>query len=215
MIRVLLADDHPLIISGFAPALAGYGITVVGGAKTPEDAINKYQELLPDVLVMDIRFGEASSGLDAAKEICKKFHAAKIVFLSQYDQDSFIREAYRAGGLAFITKDCDREILAAAIKSACEGKQYFLPHVAERLAQFAIRGDISPQSQLEEREIEIFILMAQGRTNTEMAEIMNLSPKTISNTSQAIKEKLGMHRQADITLLAVKHGLINVSNQIN
>lgn len=208
LIRVLLADDHPLIMTGFAMALADHGVEVVGQVGTPEEVVQKYRELIPDVLVLDIRFGTSLTGFDAAKEVFSKFPNANIVFLSQFDQDILIKESYRLGGRAFVTKACDPKQLAVAIQSACNGEQYFLPEVAQRLAQMAIRGDMSPQSQLDAREIEIFTLMAQGLTNAEIADKLNLSPKTISNTSQMVKEKLGIHRAADITLMAVKHGLI-------
>lgn len=88
------------------------------------------------------------------------------------------------------------------------GECYFLPGIAVQLAAMAITGDTSPQSVLKPREIEIFTLMAEGLTNVEMAEKFNLSPKTISNTSQAIKEKLDLYRPAYITRLAVKYGLV-------
>ena len=207
-IHVVLADDHPLLMAGFAMSLSDYGIRVIGQAKTPDDAVVQYLKLKPDVLVLDIRFGEKLSGLNAAKELLEKDGTAKIVFLSQFDQDSLIKEAYRLGGYAFVTKDRDAQELADAIRHAADGKTYFLPQVAERLANLAVRGDSSPQSQLEEREVEIFTLMAQGLTNVEIADRLNLSPKTISNVSQSVKEKLGIHRPADITRLAVKHGLI-------
>lgn len=207
-IHVLLADDHPLIAAGFAMALAGHNIEVVGEAFTAEDVIRSYQDLLPDVLILDIRFGEKMSGLHAAKEVLQSFPQAKIVFLSQFDQDKLVKESYRLGGHAFITKDCTTDCLAAAIHAAHRGEVYFLPELAKRLAQLAIRGDMSPQSLLNPRELEILTLMAQGLTNHEIAEQLALSPKTISNSSQGIKEKLGMHRAADITRLAVKHGLI-------
>jgi DNA-binding NarL/FixJ family response regulator len=207
-IRVMLADDHPIVMTGFAMSLEEAGMQVVGQAKTPSEAQAMYAELKPDVLVLDIRFGTELTGLDAAQAILKFDPSAKIVFLSQFDQDSLIKETYRLGAHAFVTKDCDPADLATAVRQAHEGKLYFLPQIAERLASLAVRGDVSPQSQLDERGLEIFKLMAEGLTNAEIAEKLNLSSKTISNTSQAIKEKLGVHRQANITLLAVKHGLI-------
>ena len=207
-IRVMLADDHPIVMTGFAMSLAGVGMDVVGQAKTPEEAAAMYAELQPDVLVLDIRFGTELTGLDAAEAILKKFPAAKIVFLSQFDQDSLIKETYRLGARAFVTKDCDPADLATAVRHAHEGKLYFLPHIASRLASMAVRGEVTPQSQLDERGLEIFKFMAEGMTNAEIAERLDLSTKTISNISQSIKEKLGVHRQASITLLAVKHGLI-------
>jgi DNA-binding NarL/FixJ family response regulator len=181
---------------------------VVGQAKSPSEAVAMYAEQKPDVAVLDIRFGTELTGMDAAQNILKTDPQAKIVFLSQFDQDSLIKETYRMGAHAFVTKDCDPADLAEAVRQAHVGKLYFLPQIAERLASLAVRGDVSPQSMLDERSLEIFRLMAEGLTNNEIAERLNLSTKTISNISQSVKEKLGVHRQAYITKLAVKHGLI-------
>jgi DNA-binding NarL/FixJ family response regulator len=207
-IRVMLADDHPIVMTGFAMSLEEAGMEVVGQAKSPSEAAAMYDELRPDVLVLDIRFGTELTGLDAAHNILKADPNARIVFLSQFDQDSLIKETYRLGAHAFVTKDCDPADLATAVRHARDGKLYFLPQIASRLASLAVRGDVSPQSQLDERGLEIFKLMAEGLTNAEIAEKLNLSTKTISNISQSVKEKLGVHRQAYITRLAVKHGLI-------
>jgi DNA-binding NarL/FixJ family response regulator len=207
-IRVLLADDHPIVMTGFTMSLENQGMEVVGQARTPDEAIAQYAGLQPDVLVLDIRFGEELTGLDVAKRVLAQTPSAKIVFLSQFDQDSLIKETYRLGGRAFMTKDCDPADLAAAVRRAHEDGLYFLPQIAERLAQLSVRGEQSPQSQLDDRALEIFTLMAEGLTNAEIAEKLNVSTKTISNISQAVKEKLGVHRPAYITRLAVKHGLI-------
>jgi len=107
-----------------------------------------------------------------------------------------------------VTKDCDPAELALAVQKAHKGELYFLPSIAERLANLSVKGDASPQSQLDERSLAIFTLMAEGLTNVEIAEKLDLSSKTVSNTSQAIKDKLGIQRAADITKLALKHGLI-------
>nr|WP_175001228.1 response regulator transcription factor [Duganella vulcania] len=204
----MLADDHPIVMTGFAMSLEGQGLHVVAQARTPEEALEQYQRHKPDVAVLDIRFGEHLTGLDVAKQILAQAPDAAIVFLSQFDQDSLIKETYRLGGRAFMTKDCDPADLAAAVRRAHDGELYFLPHIAERLANLSVRGDASPQSQLDERALEIFTLMAEGLTNAEIAEKLDVSTKTISNISQAVKEKLGVHRPAYITRLAVKHGLI-------
>lgn len=207
-IRVLLADDHPIVRTGFSMSLASFGIKVVGEAKSPDEVIKMYPTLLPDVVVLDIRFGVKQTGLDVAKEILRQHPGAKIVLLSQFDQDSLIKETYKIGARAFVTKNCDPAELALAIRRAHENKVFFLPEIAERLASLSVLGDHSPQALLEERELEVFVLMAKGLTNVEIAEKLDLSPKTISNVSQTIKETLCMHRPADITRLAVKHELI-------
>lgn len=207
-IRVLLADDHPIVMTGFAMSLAAEGMDVVGQAKTPQEAVEQFMSLQPDVVVLDIRFGAEMTGLDAARHILEKQADAQIVFLSQFDQDALIKETYRLGAKAFVTKDCDPADLAVAVQRASEGELYFMPQIAERLANLSVRGDASPQTLLDERSLEIFKLMAEGLTNVEIAEKLDLSQKTISNISQAVKEKLGIHRPALITKLAMKHGLI-------
>lgn len=207
-IRVLLADDHPIVMTGFAMSLAAEGMEVVGQAKTPQEAVEQFAALRPDVVVLDIRFGAEMTGLDAAKHILENQPEAQIVFLSQFDQDALIKETYRLGAKAFVTKDCDPADLAVAVQRASQGQLYFMPQIAERLANLSVRGDASPQTLLDERSLEIFKLMAEGLTNVEIAEKLDLSQKTISNISQAVKEKLGIHRPALITKLAMKHGLI-------
>ena len=207
-IRVMLADDHPIVMSGFATSLAGPDIDVVAQARSAEEALERYEAERPDVLVLDIRFGERLTGLDVARDILGRDADAAIVFLTQFDQDSLVKECYRIGARAFITKDCDPGELAAAVRRAHEGGLYFMPRIAERLASMAVKGDVSPQSLLDGRALEIFTLMAEGLTNAEIAERLDVSSKTISNASQAIKDKLGVQRAADITRLAVRYGLL-------
>lgn len=207
-IRVLLADDHPIVMTGFAMSLTAEGMEVVGQAKSPTEAVQQFFATQADVIVLDIRFGAEMTGLDAAKQILEKQADAQIVFLSQFDQDALIKETYRLGAKAFVTKDCDPADLAIAVRRAAQGELYFMPSIAERLANLSVRGDTSPQTVLDERSLAIFKLMAEGLTNVEIAEKLDLSQKTISNISQSVKEKLGIHRPALITKLAVKYGLI-------
>lgn len=208
-IKVLLADDHPIVMAGFAMSLENFGLVIVGQAKTPQDAVALFTQQQPDVVILDIRFGAQLTGLDAAKQIWQINPKARIIFLSQFDQDSLIKEAYRMGASAFVTKDCEVTDLVLAIRRAHAGELYFMPVIAERLANLSVRGDASPQSLFDERELAIFTLMAEGLTNVEIAEKLELSSKTISNVSQSIKERLGLHRPAEITKLAVKHGLVS------
>lgn len=134
---------------------------------------------------------------------------ARIVFYSQFDQNEVIREAYRLGGAGFITKNTPPETLARAIGEVHAGRTYFLPEIAERLALLGVRGDQSPRSILDQREIEVFMMLSRGFTNNEIAERMNLSAKTIGAIAQAVKEKLGVQRATDMTRLAVRHGMLD------
>src|SRR4051812_34245092 len=187
-LRVLIADDHPLIVVGLTTALGDLGVQVMGHVSAAGEVIAKYIETAPDVLILDIRFGEGPTGLDVARELLQKFPDARIVFYSQFDQDETISEAYRLGGAAFIPKNTAPALLAEAVMRVNDGHTYFLKDIAERLALIGVRRDESPQSRLEARELEVFKLMALGLTNAEIAEKMHLSPKTISTTSQTVKE---------------------------
>jgi two-component system invasion response regulator UvrY len=207
-IKVLLADDHPVVMGGFAMALAGFGIDVVGQARTPAEAVEAYHALAPDVAILDMRFGEQMTGMDVARQILATAPQARIVFLTQFDQDALVKEAYRIGARALVTKDCDPAELVSAVQRAARGELYFMPAIAERLASLSVLGEQSPQALLDERSLEIFKLMAEGLTNAEIAEKLGVSSKTISNSSQAIKDKLGVERAADITRLAVRHGVL-------
>jgi len=208
-LRVLIADDHALLVGSLSTALTALGFQVVAQVTDPHQVMAHTLVERPDVVVLDIRFGDQMpTGLDIARELLQRDPTTRIVFCSQYDTDGFIKEAYRIGGLAFITKSSPPETLATAIRSAAEGKTYWLPDVQERMAVMAVRGDDSPQAKLDERELQVLCYIAKGLTNAEIAQQMSLSIKTISGISQTIKDKLGVHRAADLALLAVKHRLV-------
>lgn len=207
-IRVLLADDHPLVMAGFALSLGSMEIEVIAQVTTPNEAVENFEALQPDVLIIDLRFGEKLTGLDAARTILERHPNARILFLSQFDQDALIKQTYSIGGKGFLTKDINSADLAQAVREAHRGDTFFLPRIAKRLASLSVKGDQSPKALLDAREFEIFLLTAKGRTNPEMAESLGLSQKTISNVTHSLKEKLGTNRIADLTLLAVKHGYV-------
>lgn len=207
-IRVLVADDHPLITQGLASELRRFDIGEIEAVADGAQVARRYREMRPDVVVLDLRIGQVR-GLDVAHELLDGDPDARIVFYSQFDQDHIVREAYRIGGKAFITKSAETSALAQAIIAAHGGETYFLPDIAERLALLSVRGDKSPQAMLSDRELLVFRKMAKGLTNTEIAADMDLSVKTIGLIAQSVKETLGVSRPADITRLALKHQLID------
>jgi two-component system invasion response regulator UvrY len=208
-ICVMIADDHPLIVEGLTSVLARHGLTVVGSTGVASEVVERFAQWRPDVLVLDLRFGEGGvGGLDVLQDLLPRFPAARVIVYTQFDQDAVVREAYKRGAKAFVTKSADPADLAKVIEQVHQGQTVFLPEIANRLALLSVRGDESPVAKLQPREVEVLKLMAQGFTNVEIAERLGLSPKTISTTSQSIKDQLGLHRPADITLLAVRSGLI-------
>jgi len=210
-ITVFIADDHPAIGLALASGLQAHRVSVVGRATAPEDVVAQVRALKPDVIVLDVRFGRESvnTGIDVARQILREDPGRGIVVYSQFDTVEIIQEAYRTGVHAFVPKCAPLDLMAVAIEHAHSNRVYFVPQVAERLAMVNIAGDRSPQALLEPRELEVFRYIAIGLTTNEIAEEMGLSPKTVSNVRQAVLEKLKADRQADITLLAVEHGLIS------
>jgi DNA-binding NarL/FixJ family response regulator len=206
-IRVLVADDHPLITQGLANELVLFDIEVHAVADGHE-VIPRYLATKPDVLVLDLRMG-AVRGLDVAKDLLRLDSDARVVVYSQFDQDHVVREAYRLGAKAFIPKSADPKVLADAIHAVRAGETHFLPHIAESIALMSVKGVDSPQAKLTERELAVFTKLAQGLTNAEIAVEMDLSVKTIGHIGQSIRESLGVSRPADITRLALRHQLID------
>ncbi len=207
---VLLADDHQIVRTGIATSLEKSGIDVVGQAKAAEEVVPMYQQLTPDVVLLDMRFGEKMTGFDVAADLLEADRKARIVFCSQFDQHTLIKRTYDIGALAFVNKDCEESELADAVQHARQGKLYFQPRIADRMAKLQVRGEQTPFSSLSERELEITKLMAKGMTIAEIAEDQKLSVKTVANASMAIKEKLGITRPAELTMLAAKHHLIEL-----
>ncbi len=208
-IKVALADDHTMLLEGMRSILEQHGMSVVAETLEAAKVVDMVRKSGADVLVLDIRFGGAETGLDIAQELLAVMPHARVVFYSQFDQIELIRRAYRVGGAGFVAKNAGAPALIEAIKTAYEGKTYYTPDVAMKLANMAVHGDDSPATKLTARELQVFRLMANGSTNVEMAERLGLSPKTISNESQSIKDKLGIHRPVDIARMALKYNLIS------
>jgi len=207
-IRVLIADDHPLIVVGLRTTLSALGMKVVGEESEAERVVDAYAACAAEVVVLDIRFGDGLGGLEIARELLRRHPQARVVFYSQFDQDEIIKEAYRIGCAAFVTKVATPQELADAIREAHAGRTTFMRDIAARLALAGLRGERSPIDELEPRERDVFLRMARGMTNPEIATQMDLSLKTISTVTQSIKEKLGVTRPAEITRIALRYKLI-------
>jgi two-component system, NarL family, invasion response regulator UvrY len=205
-IRVLVCDDHPVIGPGLKETLKSYPVDVVGEVSESADIVAAYLQHEPDVVLLDFRYAPGTqTGFDVAVDLQKVAPNVRIVFYSQYDDDQTIQDAYRLRCSAFVTKATAIRTLVDAIKRAHEGKPYFLPDIAERLALIGLKGDDSPRSKLDARDFEIFKDLALGLTQEEIATKMGLGLKTVNIASRTIKEKLGVERTAGLTLLAVKH----------
>jgi len=209
MIKVLLADDHAVVRTGFRLLLQSQpDINVVAEAQSGEAACQMYSDLLPDVVVMDLGM-PGMGGLEAIRRIRARNPAARVLALSAHDDPMHARRALREGALGFLSKRTAPEVLIEAIAAIAAGRRYIDPGLAQKLALAEIEGAArSPIEQLSEREFEVFIRLAGGATVQKIADDLKLSASTIGTHLYNIKQKLGVVNQSELTLLAIRHGLI-------
>jgi len=213
-IRVLLADDHPLLRAGFTMVLTNSGlIEVIQECSTAADACDEFIKYNPDVVVLDILFKEKMTGIDSLKFILENNPQAAVIMLSQHDQPRMIKESYQLGAKSFIPKYIDPQYLVEAIQQAALGKVYFVPEIAEKLATYTTVVDSSnPHDILNDREFSIYKLIAEDKSLKQIAEELNISPKSVSNSLYALRQKLGISRNSEITKHAIKYGVIELEN---
>jgi two-component system, NarL family, invasion response regulator UvrY len=209
MIRVLLVDDHAVVRTGFRLLLqARPDIAVVGEAESGEAACQRYLELAPDVVVMDIAM-PGMGGIEALRRIRAHDPQARVLALSAHDDPMHARRALREGALGFLSKRSAPETLLEAVSGVGSGQRYIDPRVAQRLALEDIGGtESSPIKRLSEREFDVFIRLARGASVQRIADDLRLSASTVGTHLYNVKQKLGVSNQSELTLLAIRHGLI-------
>jgi two-component system, NarL family, invasion response regulator UvrY len=208
-IRLLICDDHIAIITGLTALLKSYPVKIVGTVPDSRKIMDEYARHKPDVVLMDVRFApDTPTGLQITEKLMASYPDARIVIYSQFDSDEVIKEAYRLKSSAFVTKDTNPEILFEAITKANEGKYFYLPSISERIVQLGLQSGSTPLTKLDERELAVFKLMAVGVTGEEIANQLGVSRRLVATISKNIKDTLGIHNPAEMTLLAVKHNLI-------
>jgi two-component system invasion response regulator UvrY len=206
--RVMLVDDHAVVRMGFRLLLqATDDIEVVAEADSGEAACQKVPEIRPDVLVMDIAM-PGMGGIEAVKRILSHDRDVRILALSAHEDTSHPRRALKAGALGYLSKRGAPEALIEAIRTIARGRRYLDPQIAQRMAVQDVEGSGNPTEQLSEREFEVFVQLARGQSVNQIAEILKLAPSTVGTHLYNIKQKLGVQNQAELTLLAVRHGLI-------
>ncbi len=209
MIRVLLVDDHAVVRMGFRLLLqSNPGITVVGEADSGEAACQLFLELAPDVVIMDIAM-PGMGGVEALRRIRARQPQAKILTLSAHDDLMHARRTLQEGALGFLSKRSAPEMLLEAVTAIATGRRYIDPALAQKLALAEFDGAAkSPVEQLSEREFEVFVRLAGGATVQRIAQDLNLSASTVGTHLYNIKQKLDVVNQSELTLIAIRHGLI-------
>lgn len=202
-ITVLLADDHSLVRRGFRRILEDdEALKVVGEASNGVEAIRMAHELKPKVVVMDLSMPELD-GVQATKEIVKHLPGTQVLVLSMHADDNYVRNALDAGAMGYLLKSAIDVDLVGAIRSVSEGKRYIgsgLRYVAQE------RDD--ELSKLTAREKQVLQLIAQGKSNKEIASLLELSVNTVSVHRANLMEKMNIHRTAELVLFAIRKGLV-------
>jgi len=211
-IRVLIADDHPVVREGLSAMLSKENdIQVVGEAENGAEAIGKAQELQPDIVLMDLRMPEID-GVEAMCQIRAGNPDIKFIVLTTYDNDEYIFKGIEAGARAYLLKDSPREELFKAIRAVHKGESLIEPAVAGKvLDRFA---ELSRQAQtsegLSERELDVLKLMAKGAANKEIAASLCISESTVKTHIQTIFQKLGVGDRTEAVTEAIKKGIIRL-----
>ncbi len=206
----MLVDDHAVVRMGFKLLLqASSDIEVVAEADSGEAAYQMYESVAPDVVVMDIAMA-GIGGIEAIKRLIAKDARVRILVLSAHEDTSHPKRALQAGALGYLSKRSAPEVLIDAIRTIAKGQRYLDAHIAQRIAVQDISGDKTPTDQLSAREFEVFIQLARGQSVAQISTTLALSASTVGTHLYNVKQKLGLTNQAEITLLAVKHGLIDV-----
>jgi len=208
-IKVMLVDDHAVVRMGFKMLLeTASDIKVVAEADSGEEAILTFAEHTPDVIVMDITM-PGIGGMEAIERILAKESTTKILVLSAHEDSVHPKRVLNAGAMGYLTKRSAAEELIKAIQSVAKGTKYIEASVAQQMAIQQLSGDQNPVDVLSEREFEVFMSLAKGKTTNEIAETLFLSPRTVGTHLYNIKQKLNASNSAEIALIAMRSGLID------
>lgn len=215
-IRILVADDHGIVRKGIALQLAqGEHFQLVGEAADGREAVSAAETLKPDVVIMDIAMPNLN-GIDAAAQIVKRFPNVAVILLSMHTDESYLARSLAAGVRGYLVKDTADTEIARAVEAVAQGKPFFSATISKLLVedymrQLQLRGVTDSYDLLTEREKETLQLLAEGKTNKDVARILNIGLTTVETHRANIMSKLGLHSTAEIVLYAVRKKIITAS----
>jgi len=212
---IVVADDHDLVRMGLVRMLTDVpGFRVVAEATTGEDAVQLAKEHDPDVVLMDVKM-PGMGGVEATRRILAYSQHIKIIAVTSLSDDMYPERLMKAGASGYVTKGAHFDEIICAIKSVVAGKLYMSNNVAQQLAlknYGGSNGGDSPFACLSEREMQTSVLIANGTKVQEIADTLNVSPKTINSYRYRIFEKLNINNDVELTLLAVKHKILDIDS---
>jgi two-component system response regulator NreC len=211
MIKILLADDHKLLVDGLRPLLEAKGdVKVVGVARDGLEAADLALKLKPDIILLDISM-PCLNGIDAARKIMAEIPTTKIIILSMHADTRFIQESLRVGARGYILKESAIKEVIEAIEVVLRGQFFFSKSVRDRVlheyVEWIRESDKSPVSPLSGREREVLQLLAEGKSTKDIAGTLNVSIKTIESHRKQIMDKLNLYSIAELTKYAIREGL--------
>jgi len=209
--RVLVADDHSVIVAGLYRLLEAE-FDVVGAVEDGRAALESAQRLKPDVIVLDISM-PVLNGIDAAVQIRKTAPKTKIIFLSMHLDAAFLKEAFRVGASGYVAKRSAASELVKAIHEVLKGRTFITPLLAREMMDSFLDASAQreePELRLTQRQREVLQLVAEGRSNKEIGAILKVSTKTVEFHKFNLMQALGIHTTAELTQYALKHGLISM-----
>jgi two-component system, NarL family, response regulator NreC len=208
-IHILLADDHAVVRQGFKMILAAQpDMEIVGEAGNGREALDLAGQLQPDVIVMDVAMPELN-GIEATRRIADLSPRSRVLALSMHKDSVYVREILRAGARGYLLKDSISSDLLAAVRAIARGEGYLSPGVSDAVLNDYRRHVTDPINLLSSREREVLQMIAEGKTNKEIATVLNLSVYTVDAHRGHIMEKLNLHSVTDLVRFAVRCGLVD------
>jgi two-component system, NarL family, response regulator NreC len=208
-IHILLADDHAVVRQGFKMILAAQpDMEIVGEAGNGREALDLAGQLHPDVIVMDVAMPELN-GIEATRRVADVSPRSRVLALSMHKDSVYVREILRAGARGYLLKDSIASDLLAAVRAIARGEGYLSPGVSDAVLNDYRRHVTDPIDLLTSREREVLQMIAEGKTNKEIATVLNLSVYTVDAHRGRIMEKLNVHSVTDLVRFAVRCGLVD------
>lgn len=208
-IRVLLADDHTILRKGVRMLLESEtDIEVVGEARTGREAIERARTLKPDIVIMDVSMPELN-GIESTRRICDESPHPSVIALSMHKDSVYVREILRAGARGYLLKDSEDDDLIRAIRAVYRGEAFLSPAVSDAVLMDYRKHVTNPVDLLTSREREVLAMIAEGKTNKEIAVALNLSVYTVESHRGSVMEKLNLHSTGDIVRFALRNGLVS------
>jgi len=213
-VRVVLADDHGVVRKGLRFLLSQEpDIEIVGEAEDGRQAVRITSDVNPNVIIMDIAMPQLN-GIDAATQICRLYPRTGVIILSMYSDEEFLVRALSAGAKGYLLKDSAESDVVRAVRTVASGKTFFSPTIAHTLLEDYMRrlqqeGVQDSYDLLTDREREVLQLLAEGRSNKEVASVLGVSVHTIDTHRTNLMQKLGVHNTAEIVIYAMRKRIIS------